>query len=191
MTSLDRLKSHPGANRLVGIRHNAHLENDDWFSRSDVRRGLSVLDPHNFSYDILVHYEQLPSAIRVAQSLPNQRFILDHFGKPPIAFGRLEPWRTYVKQLSRCENVAVKLSGLVTEADVQHWNYSDFEPYFDVILNEFGPARMLFGSDWPVCLIATDYSHVLALARHLVSPLTLSERRSIFGEAALHWYELQ
>jgi L-fuconolactonase len=93
-----------------------------------------------------------------------------------------------VRQLSKCENVAVKLSGLVTEADVHRWQYGDFELYFDVILNEFGPARIMFGSDWPVCLIAADYSQVLELADQLVSALSPTERRLIFGETASRWY---
>ena len=181
----------PGGDRLVGIRHLLHSEPDpSWLNRPDVRRGLAAVGAAGLAYDLLMRPVHLPAAIDTVRALPDVRFALDHVAKPPIASGELEPWRSGVRRLADAPNVAVKLSGMVTEADPERWTVADLRPYADVVLEAFGPARTMFGSDWPVCLLAADYASVVAAAEQLTSALTPAERVAIFGETATAWYRL-
>ena len=167
---LGRLKSQPGGEHLVGIRHLAQNEqNQEWTCSSDVLEGLKEVQNAGLAYDLVVRQHQIPSAIKAVQSLPNLRFVLDHFGKPLIREGLLNPWQSYMAELARSENVVVKLSGLVTEADHSHWRAQDLRPYFDVVLSEFGAQRIMFGSDWPVCQLAASYDEVVEVAEELTS----------------------
>jgi len=188
---LSRLHSLPGGELLVGIRHLVQDERDpQWLCRADVLDGLAKLEDAAIVYDLLVRPHQIPSAIKVVQSRPNLRFVLDHFGKPQIGEGLLEPWRSQMNELSQCENVVVKFSGLVTEADHTRWRTVDLRPYVEVVLSEFGPQRMMFGSDWPVCQLAASYEQVVMLAEELTSQLSPTEKTSPFGDTAVHWYGL-
>lgn len=180
-----------GGNKLVGIRHLVQTEPDPrWLCRAGVRRSLGAVADADLVYDLLVRPLQLPAAIETVRSLPQLRFVLDHAGKPPIASGALEPWRSEMSSLASFPNVAVKLSGLVTEADLDAWRIKDLQPYADAVLEAFGPERTMYGSDWPVCLLAASYTDVFEATDQLTSQLSASERQAVFGATAADWYGL-
>ncbi|MDT4903482.1 MAG: L-fuconolactonase [Pseudonocardiales bacterium] len=184
------LRAGPGGDRLVGLRHQVQGEPDpDWLDRTDVRTGLAAVADLGLTFDLLVRSDQLPAAVRLARSLPELRFVLDHAGKPHIARGDVEPWRTHVAELARSPNVAVKLSGLVTEA-APDWTVETLVPYARVLLDAFSPHRILFGSDWPVCLLAAGYQRVAQVAAELIEHLSPDEQADVFGANAVHWYGL-
>ena len=188
---LAQLQAATGGDRLVGIRHLVQSEPDPrWLARADVRNGVAAVGAAGLVYDLLVRPTQLPAAVEIVHALPEVRFVLDHVAKPPIASGELEPWRTGLRRLAAAPNVAVKLSGMVTEADAERWTVADLRPYADVVLDAFGPARTMFGSDWPVCLLAADYAAVVAAAEELTGELSATERAAIFGATAATWYQL-
>jgi L-fuconolactonase len=155
-----------------------------------VRRGLAAVGAAGLAYDLLLRPHQLPAAIETVRALPEVRFVLDHAAKPDIAGRRLEPWRTDLAGLAGAPNVAVKLSGLITEADHERWTVTDLRPYADGVLEAFGPERVLFGTDWPVCLLAGSYGAVVEAAADLTSALSDGERAAVFGGNAVEWYRL-
>jgi L-fuconolactonase len=186
-----KLKNLPGGHRLVGIRHLVQEEPDpNWLRRPQVRDGLRQLGEAGLVYDLLVRPPQLMAAIDTVRSLLDVRFVLDHCGKPPIASGEIESWEASMIELARFDNVAVKLSGLVTEADLSNWHVDDLRPYAQVVLSHFGAQRVMFGSDWPVCLLAATYPQVVDTARSLTEQLSSSEIDAVFGDTALTWYGL-
>lgn len=188
---ITRLRALPGGASLAGIRHQVQAEPDPrWLCRTDVRRSLAAVADAGLAYDLVVLPHQLPAVIDTAAELPQLRFILDHAGKPPIAARVIEPWRDDIHKLAALPNVAAKLSGLVTEADHQSWTVEDLSPYAEALITAFGARRILFGSDWPVCLLAASYSEVVTAAERLTSGLSSSERSGIFGGNAEHWYRL-
>lgn len=182
---LERLRQH---RKLSGFRHVVQAEADDFLASPDVVRGVGALGRFGFTFDVLVFARQLPAALALARALPEQRFVLDHIGKPEIRARKLEPWATQVRELAQLPNVWCKLSGLVTEAYWTRWQPADFRPYVDVILEAFGPRRLLFGSDWPVCLVAATYARGLALARELIGGLSAEEQAAILGGNAVEFY---
>ena len=189
--ALARLRGEPGGDLLVGIRHQAQDEDDPaWLARDDVTAAVRAVVAAGLAYDLLVLPHQLPAAITLARRIPEGRFVLDHAAKPPIADGVTEPWAGALRELAALPNVAVKLSGLVTEADWTKWTDEDIRPYADTVLAVFGPARVMFGSDWPVCELAAGYARVVELARTLCDGLSDGERTSVFGGTATDWYRL-
>jgi L-fuconolactonase len=189
---LTALRAGPGGDRLVGIRHQVQDEPDpEWLGRADVRRGLGEVASAGLAYDLLVRTRELPAAIDAAAALPGLRFVLDHAAKPPIASRVREPWTTLIRRLARLENVSCKLSGLVTEADWATWKPDHLRPYVETVLEAFGPARVMFGSDWPVCLLAASYERVVETATELTRELTATERARVFGGTAIETYELR
>jgi len=185
------LRAGAGGGYLVGIRHPAHDEPDpDWLTRADVRRGLAAVAAAGLTFDLLVRPRELPQALDTVRGLPELRFVIDHLAKPAIREGALEPWAALVEPFAGLANAWCKLSGLVTEADWNRWSVSDLEPYVDRALEVFGPGRLLFGSDWPVCLLAASYGRVVSAARQLTLGLSESERAAIFGETARNAYRL-
>jgi L-fucono-1,5-lactonase len=188
---LAAVRAIPGGDRLVAIRHQVHDEPDaEWLSRTDVRRGLRAVGSAGLAYDLLVRARELPAAVDAAAALPNIRFVVDHAAKPPVASHRMEPWAGHLARLAALPNVTCKLSGLVTEADWTSWTPADLRPYVEIVLERFGAERVMFGSDWPVCLVAANYGRVLDTARHLTSELTATERARIFGLTAIETYRL-
>jgi L-fuconolactonase len=176
---------------LKAVRHVVQDEPDpDFLLREDFNRGVSQLDPLNLAYDILIRDHQLRQATRFVELHPNQRFVLDHLAKPRIRERVLEPWRSDLTRIAAHPNVACKLSGLVTEADWKSWTLDDLRPYLDTALELFGPARLMAGSDWPVCLVATSYSRWWSTLLAWAEPLSASERASIFGQTAERVYRL-
>jgi len=186
-----RLRQVPGGDRLAGIRHLVQDEPDPgWLDRPDVRRGLRAVGDAGLPYDLLVRPAQLPAVLRVASDLSEVRFVLDHGAKPDIASGQREPWASLIAELARRPNVTCKLSGLVTEA-AAGWTGAQIIPYAGRLLDCFGPGRLMFGSDWPVCTLAARYDEVLALATDaLGSQLTPAELDTVFASNAIRTYGL-
>jgi L-fuconolactonase len=186
-----RLRAGPGGDQLVGVRHQVHDEPDPaWLGRPEVRRGLGAVALAGLTFDLLVRARELPAALEVARALPDLRFVVDHIAKPPIATGELEPWAGRLRTLAALPNVTCKLSGLVTEADWSSWTTADLRPYAAVVLEAFGPERLMFGSDWPVCLLAASYERVVEAARELLDDLSEDERTRVFGGTAMEVYGL-
>jgi L-fuconolactonase len=176
---------------LVGIRHQVENEpDDDWLLRPEVVAGLSTVADAGLVYDLLVRPAQLPAAREVALRLPELRLVLDHAAKPSIAAGEWEPWASEVAALAERENVVCKLSGLVTEADWSGWEVAHLRRYVDHALAAFGPSRLLFGSDWPVCELAASYEVVLDAAIALTGSLSDAERLAVFEHNARETYAL-
>ncbi|MEV5716099.1 amidohydrolase family protein [Amycolatopsis mediterranei] len=185
----DRLAALEGP--LVGIRHQVEGEpDDDWLLRPEVVAGLSTVAAAGLAFDLLVRPSQLPAAAEVALRLPQLRLVLDHAAKPPVAAGDWEPWASGVAALAARENVVCKLSGLVTEADWSGWDVGHLRRYVDHVLEVFGPARLLFGSDWPVCELAASYEVVLDTAVALTGSLSDAERLAVFEHNARTTYGL-
>jgi L-fuconolactonase len=189
--TIARLRAGPGGNRLVAIRHQVQDEPDpDWLGRDDVRRGIAAIGRAGLAYDLLVRARELPAARRLVEALPDVRFVVDHLAKPAIRNGSDPGWNDAVGTFRDLPNVWWKLSGLVTEADWHAWRPADLQPYVDRVLEIAGPERLLFGSDWPVCLLAARYDVVLATARSLIAGLSPSERAAILGATAIGVYRL-
>ncbi|QUC58180.1 amidohydrolase family protein [Streptomyces sp. A2-16] len=185
---LARLRALPGGSHLKGIRHQVQGEPDPkWLLRPDVHRGLTAVAEAGLVYDLVVLPHQLPACVEAAEALPRLTFVLDHLGKPPIASGALEPWATDVRALAALPNTVCKLSGMVTEADLASWTFDDLRPYADTVLDAFGPDRVMFGSDWPVCTLGATYGEVLDIARRLTPESTHAR---IFGATATRVYGL-
>ncbi len=177
--------------QLVGIRHILQDEADDRFClRPTFRNGIAMLAGRDLVYDVLVYPRQLDAARELVAEFPRQAFVLDHIAKPEIAAGRLAPWSEAIAALAGHENLACKVSGLVTEADWASWRPADFVPYLDAVWNAFGEDRILFGSDWPVCLLASDYASVLEIVTTWAARLPERARAKLFGGNAARIYNL-
>ncbi|MFF3838039.1 amidohydrolase family protein [Streptomyces sp. NPDC001930] len=189
--TLAALLALPGGEHLVGIRHQVQSEPDPaWLLRPDVRRGLTAVADAGLAYDLVILPHQLPAATRAAEALPELTFVLDHAAKPPVASGGLEPWAADLRALAALPNTVGKLSGLHTEADWRTWTVRDLRPYADTLLDAFGPSRLMFGSDWPVCTLAASYGRTLATAGELTEALSHAERAAVFGGTAVATYRL-
>jgi len=188
---LAALRALPGGRHLAGIRHQVQGEPDpEWLLRAEVRRGLTAVADAGLVYDLVVLEHQLPACVRAAAELPQLTFVLDHLGKPPIAAGTLEPWATRIRALAALPNTVCKLSGMVTEAAWDSWTVDDLAPYAATVLEAFGPARVMFGSDWPVCTLAAPYAAVVRAARQLTAHLGEAERAEVFAGTAARVYGL-
>ena len=190
--TITNLKAGTGGNYLVGIRHQAHDEDDKgWLIREDVIRGIRACGAAGLVYDLLPKEPELPACIDLVKTLPEVQFVLDHIAKPRIAEGAMQPWLDLITTLGQQPNVFCKLSGMVTEADWTNWKVEDLRPYADHILAAFGADRVMFGSDWPVCLLAAQYQQVVETAEDLASRLSANEKRMIFGGTAKRVYDLK
>ncbi|MGA8111030.1 MAG: amidohydrolase family protein [Acidobacteriaceae bacterium] len=184
---LERLARHP---KLRGVRHILQAEPAEYMDRADFNAGLAQLFPLGLAYDILIVHHQLPAAIRLVDRHPNQVFVLDHIAKPPIRAGETQPWARDLAEIARRPNVVCKLSGVVTEADYKTWTYESILPYLETALAAFGPDRLMFGSDWPVCRVATPYSAWVQTVERFAAPLSAPERQSIFHDTATRAYSI-
>jgi L-fuconolactonase len=188
---LDRLQAGYGGRLLRGVRHLVQDEQDpQWLLREDVMAGLQALANADLPYDVLVRPPQLPAAIELSRRLPELRLVLDHAGKPDLASGDLEGWSRDIRALARSDQVVCKVSGLVTEADHQRWSLADLRPAWDTMLDAFGPRRLLFGSDWPVCLLATTWERWAATIAELITPLSPDEADAVLRSTATTTYRL-
>jgi L-fuconolactonase len=180
-----------GGEFLVGIRHQVHDEPDpDWLLRQDVRNGIAAVGRAGLAFDLLVRPRELTAALQAVRSMPDVRFVIDHLAKPPIRDGLLQPWADLIEPFGALPNAWCKVSGMVTEADWQRWQPADFAPFVGRALDVFGPGRLLFGSDWPVCLLAASYEGVNELARQVFAGLSDDERSAVFGANAVAVYRL-
>ncbi|MET9275493.1 amidohydrolase family protein [Kribbella sp. NPDC003557] len=187
---LDGLLSRPDGSYLKAIRHQVHDEPDvNWLLRPDVQRGLAAVAEAGLAYDLLTKTPHLPAAIQTARNLPQLTFVVDHISKPVIG-EPLSPWASHLRELAALPNVTCKLSGMVTEAPWTTWKPADLQPYADTVLDAFGPDRVMFGSDWPVCLLAATYAEVVETAQTLTAALTPTEQEAIFTTTATHTYKL-
>jgi L-fuconolactonase len=185
---LERLRAHE---KLKGLRHIIQDEPDaNYINRPDFNRGIAALKGSGLVYDILIFEKHLSAAITFVDRHPNQVFVLDHMAKPGIREGVIEPWRSHLCALARRENVYCKLSGLVTEADWATWTEGDLRVYVEIALAAFGPRRMMVGSDWPVCLVATTYGRWFETIGHLIGSLSAVEKDRILGGTAIEAYRL-
>jgi L-fuconolactonase len=189
---LAELRAGTGGDRLVAIRHPVHDEPDrEWLLRPAVRRGIATVGEAGLVFDLLVRPREMPAALEVVRSQPGVRFVIDHLAKPAIATHQLEPWATLLDEFGTLPNTWCKLSGLVTEAGWATWTVDDLRPYVDRAMHAFGPSRLIHGSDWPVCLLASSYATVIATARALTDHLSAHERAAVFGGTAEEVYRLR
>ncbi|MEM8847849.1 MAG: amidohydrolase family protein [Bacteroidota bacterium] len=173
-----------------GVRHILQSEQKGFTERKQFQNGIAKLGQFNLTYDILVYPNQLEESLALVQKFPNQPFVLDHMGKPDIKSGKIEDWKKKVELLAECKNVFCKLSGMVTEADWYNWSFQDLKPYVDVIFDSFGTDRILFGSDWPVCLLAAEYEEVFEVTQKFIKSLSDVEQALIMGGNAAKVYKL-
>lgn len=185
-----RLEYYYQFHEVKGFRHIVQTEPDDFLLQENFCTGVGLLEQYNFTYDILIYHHQLPIALRFVKRFPNQSFVIDHLAKPAIRHQQLKPWKLQLQQIAMHENVCCKFSGLVTEADWKNWKVSDFKPYLETALEAFGPKRVMYGSDWPVCLVAGGYEDQLHITRQFIETLSPSEKKAIMGENATRFYHL-
>ena len=185
---LDEFKDNP---KCVGMRHVVHDEPDDHFMlRADFLNGLEELSRRDLAYDLLLFEKHLAVASEGVSRFPNLRFVVDHISKPLIREGVLAPWGDHIRDLALFENVTCKLSGMVTEADWERWTPDDLEPYMSVVLEAFGPDRLMIGSDWPVCLVAGSYGSVMSVVIDFIERLSSDEQVRILGSTCWDVYGL-
>ena len=187
----ERLAHYAQFAKLRGFRHVLQGEDDRALMlRPAFQRGIGALAQHCFTYDLLILPDQLAYAAELAAAFPSQPFVVDHIAKPPIKAQEIDAWMREIRQLAAHENVRCKVSGMVTEADWQHWEPDDFRPYLDVVFAAFGPQRVLYGSDWPVCNVAGGYDRALAILQDYLRPFSASEQAQFWGDNAVRFYGL-
>jgi L-fuconolactonase len=185
---LEQLAKH---RKFVGVRHVAQDEPDDRFLvGKDFLRGISKLKQFDLAYDILIFPKQLPAAIELVNRFPEQRFVLDHIAKPVIREKLFEPWQTQIRELAKAPNVMCKVSGMVTEAKWDSWNKEDFEAYLDIVADAFGFERLMYGSDWPVCLLAGKYDEVYAIVNSWLQKQNASAAAHVMGNNCARFYKV-
>ena len=186
----ERLQYYRQFRAVRGFRHIVQDEPDERFLvGEDFLRGVRMLGEFGYTYDILVYEKHLPVVVEFLEKCPDQPFVLDHLGKPEIPKGMSERWREGIRAIAAHQNVSCKLSGLVTEADWQHWTPDDFRPFLEHALEAFGPDRLMIGSDWPVCLLeARDYAQVTGIVEDFISPLPAADQEKILGLNAARFY---
>jgi L-fuconolactonase len=198
-SQVDALRAAPGGSALVGARHQLQVEPDpNFLSRNDVRAGLRDLGNAGLAFDVVVSPSALPLVIDCVTALPNTRFVLDHAGKPPLVesvggaldSAALAAWAADIDALARCPNVAVKLSGLVTESDWARWTPAGLAPAMEHVLDAFGTSRVMFGSDWPVCLLAADYAQVRHSLAFTLNRRPFESTEAVWAATAKTWYRL-
>lgn len=177
--------------RFAGVRHVVQDEAADFMLGEEFQRGIGRLRQFGLKYDLLVFPKHLPSAIALAEKFPEQPFVLDHIAKPPVRERGIEPWRTQFRELAKAPNVMCKVSGLVTEADHRAWKAEDFRPYLDVVFESFGEDRLMFGSDWPVCLLAGQYAAVHGLVADYAAQSSPAARGKLFGANCARFYGIR
>lgn len=189
----DKLDYYSQYELLKGFRHVAQAEPDDFLARPEVIKGIRQLAAFDFSYDILIYPTQLKAAVQLVREAPNVSFVIDHLAKPYIKDQKINTWSNYMRELASHPHVSCKVSGMVTEADWKNWTKKDFYPYLDVVFEAFGVDRLLFGSDWPVCLVAAEYEQVIGLVRDYMAHVGFSraDQAKVLGENAARFYRVE
>ena len=179
------------SSKLKGFRHLVQDEPDEQFLlREDFCNGINLLQKYDFTYDILIYPKQLPAAIEFVKRFPNQKFVVDHMAKPCIKAGTLSPWDEHMKELAEYPKVYCKLSGIITEADWHKWTEKELISYLDVVFDAFSSDRLMFGSDWPVCLVAGNYRKVKQIITHYMQVFSGREQQAVMGQNAIKFYQL-
>lgn len=187
----DQLDTYRNASKIKGFRHIVQGEPDhNFLLRPDFMNGIGYLEKNNYVYDILVFPHQLGATLEFVKHFPNQKFVIDHLAKPYIKDGFFDGWAVLMKEIANHENVHCKVSGMVTEADYQLWTPEQLHPYMNLVLEAFGPERIMYGSDWPVCLVAGNYDKVLSVVTNYISALSTWEQNAIMGTNAIRFYNL-
>lgn len=186
----ERLNHFSKYEKLKGFRHVVQGEADDFMLRNDFRNGIAALKPFNYTYDILIFHRQLPAAIDLVNRFPDQPFVIDHIAKPDIKSGEIAKWEKNMKEIAKYENVMCKISGMVTEADWNNWKPSDLKPYLDVVFESFSTDKLMFGSDWPVCNVASNYAELVQTLESYMTQLPVQEQSKIWFENAANFYNL-
>jgi L-fuconolactonase len=187
----ERLAYYKSFKKLKGFRHILQGEKDRaYMLKPEFKRGINALTQFNYTYDILIFPDQLQYTKKFVESFPEQKFVIDHLAKPYIKDKKIGGWKEDIQQVAQYKNVYCKISGMVTEASWQSWKEKDFIPYIDVVVNAFGTDRIMFGSDWPVCLLAEEYNEVVNIVKNYFSSFTQNEQDKFFGQNAIKFYKL-
>lgn len=186
----ERLQFFRQFSKLKGFRHVVQGEPKGFLEDKRFIEGVKKLANYGFTYDLLIYHYQLEEALEFVSQIPNVKIVIDHIAKPPIKSGDISTWKSDITVLGRYENIVCKISGMVTEADWKQWQYEDFTPYLDTIFETFGPARIMYGSDWPVCLVAATYQQQFSIVQQYLSRLSSSEKQMVMGENAKTFYNL-
>jgi L-fuconolactonase len=185
----EQLSEWKSEKKLAGFRHILQAEPElTYMLRPNFMRGVGALAKHGFTYDILIFPKHLPVVQKFVAHFPDQPFVLDHIAKPYIKTGLIDEWKKNIKTLAKLENIQCKVSGIITEADWKNWTYEQIKPYLDVVFDAFGTDRIMFGSDWPVCLVAGEYAQVNGIIKTYTKDFSASEKTKIFGENAANFY---
>lgn len=187
----ESLEKYATVKKVKGFRHVVQGEPDhNFLLRPAFLNGIAALEKHHFSYDILIFPHQLGAALELVSKFPNQKFVIDHLAKPYIKDGFFNGWATLMKAFAKHENIFCKVSGMITEADYNNWTKAQLAPYLDVVFEAFGSRRILFGSDWPVCLVAGSYAQVKAIVTDYIADFSSEEQKNIMGHNAMKFYNL-
>ena len=187
----ERLQFFSNQKKLKGFRHVVQGEADDFMDGEEFRRGIKALKPFNYTYDILIFHRQLPAAVRLVKDFPEQRFVIDHIAKPDIKSGSIDSWKKGIEEIAKYDNVWCKISGMVTEADWKNWKPADLKPYLDVIFENFSADKLMYGSDWPVLNVASDYREVVKTLEDYISKFSVEDQNKIWFENANEFYGLK
>ena len=185
-----RLEYFSSLKKLRGFRHIVQGEKPGFLLQPAFIGGVRKLAQYNFTYDLLVYHHQLEEALAFVKQLPETRIVIDHIAKPSIATQDIVPWEAHMKAMARFPNVYCKVSGMVTEATWPGWKYQDFVPYLDVVSEAFGPDRLMYGSDWPVCLVAANYDQQFSIIQKYLEAFSSTEKKKVLGENAKRFYNL-
>jgi len=186
----ERLQFFSDQKKLKGFRHVVQGEPDDFMFGTEFRRGITALKSFNYTYDILIFERQLPAAISLVKDFPNQKFVIDHIAKPDIKSGSIDSWQKGIEEIAKYENVWCKISGMVTEADWKNWKREDLKPYLDVIFENFSTDKLMYGSDWPVLNVASDYNEVVKTLEDYISKFSVEDQNKIWFGNANEFYKL-
>lgn len=189
--TIEERLNHFSSNKIIkGFRHVVQGESDDFMLRKDFQNGISALKQFNFTYDILIFHRQLSAAIELVNQFPDQPFVIDHIAKPDIKSGDILSWKKGIQEISKAENVFCKISGMVTEADWKNWKTDDLKPYLDVVFENFSADKLMFGSDWPVLNLASNYTEVVKILEDYMAQLTVENQNKIWFQNAVSFYKL-
>lgn len=186
----ERLRYFKQYSILKGFRHVLQGEDPSFMLQKDFLHGISKLNQYGFTYDILIFPHHLEAVLQLVQKFPDHRFVIDHIAKPSIKEGKINEWKAGMEKISKHQNVYCKLSGMVTEADWKNWTKENLTPYIDVVVNCFGTDRIMFGSDWPVCLVASSYINWLNVIKEYFASYTIEDQEKIFSKNAIRFYNL-
>ena len=186
----ERLQHYQQFSKLKGFRHVLQGEEPSFMLQKDFLNGISKLQRFNFTYDILIFPQHLEAALELVQQFPEQKFVIDHVAKPYIKDSKIDEWKKGMEKIAQHSNVYCKISGMVTEADWKNWTADDLRPYMDVVVNSFGIDRIMYGSDWPVCLVASSYKRWLQTVKDYFVSYSAEEQEKVFSSNAMKFYKL-